>query len=259
MHEYTSREIKNPEDRLDAITGVLQTLSLQPDDYFQTHFGLPRASFNYSLCWTSKYHRPDRRIFKYPSWSWAGWLTPVKYDMPFAMEYLSAEGYDLVNPDFGQAFNATSFSVAGSTLSFMTHITKLRFSREKSAFNPIDEISFKTPLPRDPTNAVYEVYSRQNELIGRIILFSPWREAQPDELHFVTIGPDTQRLPNGEIIRQNGVTILCIEEVNGLWHRVQLLRPIITRHRIFGTPLYRFSRKQWNAWTNPPRAYIRIG
>ena len=257
MKEYTSRNIKDPEDRLDAIRGVLQTLSPQTDNYFLTLFGIPRVVFNYGLCWASKYHRPDRRIFKYPSWSWAGWLAPVKYDMPFELEYCNAEGYDAVNPDSGQPFNATGFSATGNTLSFVTYITKLKVSREKSTFNPIDEISFDAQ-PQDPTNAVYDVYSPRNELIGRIILLDAWREGQPDELFFITIGPDTQRT-NGVITRQHGVTILCIEVSNGLCYRVQVLRPVITGPRIFGTPVYRFSRQQWDAWTNPQRANILMG
>ena len=268
MKEYTSRDVTDPEDRLDAISGVLQTLSPQTDNYFLTHFGIPRVSFNYSLCWASKNHRPDRRILKFPSWSWAGWLAPIKYEMPFELEYLNAEGYDMVNPDSGQPFNATCFNVTGNTLSFVTYITKLRVSREKSTFNPIDEISFgaQPPQPQDPMNAVYEVYSPRNELIGRIILFSAWREAQPDELFFITIGPDTQRSKSGAITRQHGVTILCIEVLNGLFYRVQVLRSIITGTRILGvtggssgTPIYHFSRKQWNAWTNPQRVNIVMG
>ena len=200
IKEYTLRNLRVPEDRLDAISGVLQTLSLQTNNYFQFSFGIPFATFNYSLCWASKYHRPDRRILKYPSWSWAGWLAPIKYEMPFEIEYLNAEGYANVDPSSGRPFNATSFTVTGNTLSFVTYATKLRVSRKKSTFNPIDELSVKPP-PQDPSNAVYDVYSPRNELIGRIILFSAWREAQADELFFISIGPDTQRSRNGEITR----------------------------------------------------------
>ncbi|KAL8842265.1 MAG: hypothetical protein Q9170_000591 [Blastenia crenularia] len=258
IQRYTSRNITNPEDRLNAISGVLQALSRRTDVFFQTYFGIPRVTFSYSLCWTTKYHRPDRRVSKYPSWSWAGWLAPVKYDTPFAMEYIGAEGYDMIDPNSGQPFNATWFNCTGNTLSFVTHITKLRVSRERSTFNPIDEISVR-PLPQDPSNAIYDVYSPRNELIGRIMLSSAWRDVQRNGFFFITMGPDTKKATNGEITRQNGVNILCVEFRNGFWYRVQMLRPILPDPRIFGTPIYQFSRKQWNAWTDPQKINISMG
>ncbi|KAK0719836.1 heterokaryon incompatibility protein-domain-containing protein [Lasiosphaeris hirsuta] len=80
IHDYTSREMTNDTDSLNAALGVLAQLKLQvfPEGFV---WGLPLKSNPESLGWFhARDSAPPKRRPLFPSWSWAGWrgavLTP---------------------------------------------------------------------------------------------------------------------------------------------------------------------------------------
>lgn len=89
LSEYTYRDVSFPTDILNAFAGIQSVLAQAMEtSFFQ---GLPEIFFDYALCWVPKgaYNRrksfavqADFSLFDpsnplFPSWSWAGWETPV--------------------------------------------------------------------------------------------------------------------------------------------------------------------------------------
>jgi hypothetical protein len=68
LMSYTPRGLTFESDKLNAIAGCLNLISLRKD--LQFFRGLPSYDFQYALLWTGEYDRP---ITGFPSWSWAGW------------------------------------------------------------------------------------------------------------------------------------------------------------------------------------------
>jgi hypothetical protein len=70
---YCYRSMTKQEDALNAFSGVLQRL----ESMYETGFfwGLPQADFQWGLLWQARV--PSQRREAFPSWSWAGWRSPI--------------------------------------------------------------------------------------------------------------------------------------------------------------------------------------
>ncbi|KAK0609459.1 heterokaryon incompatibility protein-domain-containing protein, partial [Immersiella caudata] len=66
--DYSYRKLTDPEDRLDALTGVLSVISEARED--KCHFGHWESTLPGSLMWQSSEGTPGRHS-RAPSWSWA--------------------------------------------------------------------------------------------------------------------------------------------------------------------------------------------
>jgi hypothetical protein len=86
VESFTARELTFPSDVLDAFSGIAQ--KIRP--LFRSGFlhGLPQSELDYCLLWEPAGHIRRRRIDLdkeeaepiFPSWSWAGWIGPVRYN-----------------------------------------------------------------------------------------------------------------------------------------------------------------------------------
>ncbi|PVH95302.1 HET-domain-containing protein, partial [Periconia macrospinosa] len=86
VKSFTARELTFPSDVLDAFSGI--ALRMRP--LFRSGFlyGLPQSELDYCLLWEPGGHIRRRCIDAgkeepkpiFPSWSWAGWIGPVRYD-----------------------------------------------------------------------------------------------------------------------------------------------------------------------------------
>jgi hypothetical protein len=65
---YTTRELSNESDKLNAICGCLNLIAQKKGVFF--HWGLPSKDFHYALLWRGEY---DKLRDGFPSWSWAAW------------------------------------------------------------------------------------------------------------------------------------------------------------------------------------------
>jgi hypothetical protein len=82
IEAYTTRRATFRSDTLRAINGVLRRASSLDHGLTTTyHYGLPVTAFDYALCWLEDDHDPAKRRQGFPSWSWAGWVSPVKFPM----------------------------------------------------------------------------------------------------------------------------------------------------------------------------------
>ena len=81
IEEYTHREISYESDVLNAFAGLLHIFSR----FFRckTLLGLPESLLDIALLW--KPTSQLRRRNGFPSWSWAGWVGRVAYDVPFTL------------------------------------------------------------------------------------------------------------------------------------------------------------------------------
>jgi hypothetical protein len=75
---FSARILKFPGDRVNAITGINQTL--MPHLGFLT-CGLFYNVIEYSLLWVRKSDGDPVRIHNFPSFSWAGWEGPIQYNL----------------------------------------------------------------------------------------------------------------------------------------------------------------------------------
>jgi hypothetical protein len=66
---YSFRFMTNPDDALNAFSGILQDLEKEYGGSF--FYGLPIPEFQWGLLWRSQ-HPPKQRP-NFPTWSWAGW------------------------------------------------------------------------------------------------------------------------------------------------------------------------------------------
>ena len=84
IEQYTSRELSNDEDILDGLGGMLHVF--RQLFKFPLRYGLPEILLDVALLWQPTVKLERRRTDKrspFPSWSWAGWKGPVKYEEPF--------------------------------------------------------------------------------------------------------------------------------------------------------------------------------
>ncbi|KAN0091752.1 hypothetical protein V8E51_017599 [Hyaloscypha variabilis] len=82
VETYTTRRATLQSDTLRAIDSLLTRASKLDRGMVTTyHYGLPVAAFDYALCWLEDEHAPERRRRDFPSWSWAGWMSTVKFPM----------------------------------------------------------------------------------------------------------------------------------------------------------------------------------
>ncbi|KAI1261495.1 heterokaryon incompatibility protein-domain-containing protein [Xylariaceae sp. FL1019] len=86
--DYTSRQMTYPTDRVRGIEGILQVFrGTHGSENFKWGMWV-RDSLSYSLLWQPRENPkritddPNTGMPIYPSWSWAGWTTAVKYDEP---------------------------------------------------------------------------------------------------------------------------------------------------------------------------------
>jgi hypothetical protein len=66
---YSQRSMTNPDDALNAFSGILQDLEKQYGSEF--FCGLPVPEFQWGLLW--RIQPPFKRRLDFPTWSWAGW------------------------------------------------------------------------------------------------------------------------------------------------------------------------------------------
>ncbi|KAK6431778.1 hypothetical protein LTR95_012058 [Oleoguttula sp. CCFEE 5521] len=78
LSDYQDRKLSFPDDHLNAITGILETIG-------GSVWGLSREFFVDALCWTADRpyaistldsSAPMRPLAQFPSWSWAAWKSP---------------------------------------------------------------------------------------------------------------------------------------------------------------------------------------
>lgn len=69
---YSGRALASEDDKLNAVSGCLDLLANSQNIHFFA--GLPSSDFHYALFWTGEY---DRARDGFPSWSWAGWHSPL--------------------------------------------------------------------------------------------------------------------------------------------------------------------------------------
>jgi len=85
LDQYSPRQMSNPGDIIFAFQGILSLLQrVMKTDFWA---GLPEAYFDEALLWIETGPHIRRSISEgnstttpFPSWSWAGWDTEVKYD-----------------------------------------------------------------------------------------------------------------------------------------------------------------------------------
>ncbi|KAF2461956.1 heterokaryon incompatibility protein-domain-containing protein [Lineolata rhizophorae] len=84
VEEYTKRQLTHEYDALNAFAGVsnhLQTIA-----GFSAIFGIPKQHLGFNLLWDER--GPLKRRREFPSWSWAGWIGPVRF--PWRITFESA-------------------------------------------------------------------------------------------------------------------------------------------------------------------------
>lgn len=78
---YSYRSMSDTRDAINAFSGMLDDWQSRCGLMF--HYGLPAKYFQWGLLWTAQQAVTRRTGF--PSWSWAGWLGPLKPRLPIKL------------------------------------------------------------------------------------------------------------------------------------------------------------------------------
>lgn len=81
LAQYTSRDLTNQDDALNAVQGLLNDLGpVFPEGFF---WGLPESIFDTALLWDLGVYQeaPKPRRAMFPSWCWAGWQAAASFSV----------------------------------------------------------------------------------------------------------------------------------------------------------------------------------
>ena len=81
LAQYTTREMTDQQDALNAVQGLLNDLHpIFPEGFF---WGLPEAIFDTALLWDFGVYQqaPKPRRFMFPTWSWVGWRAAATFSI----------------------------------------------------------------------------------------------------------------------------------------------------------------------------------
>lgn len=81
LAQYTSRELSDQDDALNAVQGLLNDFqSIFPEGFF---WGLPESIFDTALLWNFGVYQqaPKPRRAMFPSWCWAGWRAAATFSI----------------------------------------------------------------------------------------------------------------------------------------------------------------------------------
>ncbi|KAL2825644.1 hypothetical protein BDW59DRAFT_161604 [Aspergillus cavernicola] len=95
LNQYTTRQMTNESDSLNAFRGMLTSLGdrLIPDGFV---YGLPLNSHPISLAWMHLEGATPKRRAQFPSWSWTGWEGAVVFPEKL-LDYADRQSRKVVN------------------------------------------------------------------------------------------------------------------------------------------------------------------
>ena len=94
LAQYTSRELTNQDDALNAVQGLLNDFqTIFPEGFF---WGLPESIFDTALLWNFGVYQqaPKPRRAMFPSWCWAGWQAVATFSIGSPFDH-GFQGQDL--------------------------------------------------------------------------------------------------------------------------------------------------------------------
>jgi Heterokaryon incompatibility protein (HET) len=243
---FSSRNFTDHSDVLNAFNGIEHSLI---ENFGDTNFiyGLPEASFEEALRWKSPGHFPDRRLKKFPSWSWMGWRWgegfSVDFDPPTELSrgwpgdmmwHRVSEGGGYAVIAVNDLANLNNDLLSKHLQPFWSKVKKKPFHYSSNTMPPLPHLISGccrvVPLTVDYNGIQgkcrygcdrYAVRNCKGGQMGEIDLNIKWRKAQPAELDFVELGKDTRYRDNST----NGlVYTILVEWQDGIAYRVQ--RPV---------------------------------
>jgi hypothetical protein len=238
IHSYTSRELTNEDDSLNAIQGILRdfgsTIDGQDNRFI---YGLPCAAFDHALWWDNKYvPSMSKRRKGFPSWSWAGWSGKASYsgsgngstcfsnrkfrlssshcDIFFFGPENDDKVYDCVmhigdqDIDYRPPWKPDRASVMPINIQNIHPLTAPHILRfwTSSAFLPVEY------QENEPGTGCFLIPLHEGYFDKTIVLDAAWRVQQPSRLEFIVIAQELH-------IRSVLLTI-CIEWKGEVAYRV---------------------------------------
>lgn len=206
-------------------------------------FGLPICEFSKALCWYPMYgHSPLQRRMDFPSWSWAGWKSEVRWDHFSRNTGTGLENSGIIKPN---ALDRELWEQFGHTVSPV----RQHFS---NASEPIIPIAPDTPLLQFWTSSAFLTVSKSqvdgwdvdmtgadylprfgiNELQHHVLQYhAAWRAQQSENLEIIVIGATHNKSPgldynerDKDYDSSNSVEIdlMCIEWKDNIAYRIQV-------------------------------------
>jgi hypothetical protein len=105
VRDYTKRHLSYSSDALNAFAGLLELFKHRFEGKIIS--GLPSSILDQALLWILVDDYPTRNS-NFPSWSWAGWIGPVRYWPP--LDYPSADGRNNSSQHMGYTMTTTNLT-----------------------------------------------------------------------------------------------------------------------------------------------------
>jgi hypothetical protein len=216
--EYTKRHLSKSEDALNAFQGLLTSFGDQligrPNKFL---WGIPAAAFSYGLCWHTTNHCPQARRNLFPSWTWAGWATPIHMagmkpnGNGGRIRYQQAIQQVSVNDELSANWNFRIGPEPFKDLPIFPDLQLRFWTSSVLLFVGRTANNYIRSFP------CYDVCSPLDDmpLLGWIQLDKLWRAEQPDLLEFIVI--KVESVFNVSI----RLHVLCIERDEDIAYRVQ--------------------------------------
>ncbi|KAM5343490.1 hypothetical protein ACJ41O_012027 [Fusarium nematophilum] len=238
IESYSLRNLGKPSDILNACDAVIKWYKSDKINGSRSLFGLPVDNFAFGLGWKPvNGHAPDKRRPGFPSWTWAGWIGPIRW--PADLISFNRERDD---ESVEQSFNVEVYSdrefarklSAGREIGWGAsgliedglEMDKELASKSRKRVTPRDYFlphnhpwfEFVTTTthvcvrrearPRKEPGRLpsFDILGKSGLTIGELQCDPTWRAQQPDELEFIVIAAAKLRKTTHPLYHHNGIS-----------------------------------------------------
>jgi hypothetical protein len=231
LQAYVCRELSNPEDILNAFSGVSEFLTPLLGVF---HWGFPESLFHHAISWMGPPQLRRRKSF--PSWSWAGWYHPMERNEWEHLEFhgsafLNIYRYDGGNLKLVSCRDTETISENSQHAHFVACYSDIILNIHSLT---IPSASLRQTLVFTTSSAllsIEELYNAPGEswvnfkimdsisgtILTNIHLHSSWLKRKGELLEFVVTGHD----PNKKFF-----WLMLIEWLDGMAYRVQVSKEL---------------------------------
>ncbi|PNP85403.1 hypothetical protein FNYG_01232 [Fusarium nygamai] len=217
VEEYTKRTLGHPEDILNAWAAAVQWMEEDKKWGSTCSFGLPLDQFGFALGWQPLHGHnsdPDSQRADFPSWSWSGFIGPVKWPLEVPSGTRTSGGGR--ESAWGRSGIVQEKDIDITLRErYNKYLSPVRISQ--SPFAPQEPIlEFKTTaahitVAKEPDGRIglpnFNMIGRDEYLIGSLQCDPGWRATQPEKLEFIVFA--TAKLTNPDPPQYSGYPAGC--------------------------------------------------
>lgn len=211
IQQFTERKLTENSDALSVVDAIIQWIAKDEKEGSPCLFGMPTKHFGGALGWMSKKGHmlgPLSRRKMFPSWSWAGWKSPITWNLLHDMARDRVTGWETsgiieTTPLDEELHEKTGKAISpvrkhpnhGQSEVVLHPDTGILQFWTSSALIPVS----RTELARESHHdlPMFEIMNRNKHPSTKYLLqCNPyWHSKQPDQLEFIVIAASHLKPP----------------------------------------------------------------